>query len=460
MAGPRLTMDEARAWLAQARKAAAASEPKAELEITAEGGDSALTRFANNGIHQNVAESSVAISVRAQVGKRTARAATHRLDERGVAAATARAIALARAQTDDPELLAMAEPEATTPVNRWDEATAAITPAERAAAAGAMVEAAKSHGLTAAGICATHCSAVAIVNTRGVEAYYASTGAEYSVTALGESSSGWAKASSPRWGDLDPRAGARMAVQKALASARPREIEPGKYSVILEPAAVLDLIGFLVWDFGALPVLDQRSFLSDRVGKKVFGDNVSIRDDVFHPLQSGMPFDGEGVPRQKVTLVERGWVKNLVYARQSAAQWNEKHTAGGKARATGHGFGLPNEYGEAPVNVVIEGGTTPLEQQIAGTERGILVTRLWYIREVDPYQKILTGMTRDGTFLIENGKLAGGVRNLRFNQSMVEMLNQVEALGPAVRASGEESFDMVVPAMKVKGFNFTEVTIF
>jgi PmbA protein len=460
MAGARLTLAEARVWLELARQAAAAIEPGAEIEVTAEGGDSELTRFANNGIHQNVAESSLVVSVRAQVGRRTARASTHRLDAAGVRAATARAIGLARAQAEDADLLPMAEAEPVTAVNRWDEATAAITPAMRAAAAGAMVEESKRAGLTAAGICATHRSAVAVANSRGLEAYYAATGAEYSVTALGDTSSGWAKASSPRWADLDAKAGAQIAVRKALASARPREITPGKYTVILEPAAVLDLIGFLVWDFGGLPVMDQRSFLSDRVGKKIFGDNITIHDDVFHFLQTGMPFDGEGVPRRRLTLVERGWVKNLVYARQSAARWNREHPAGERATATGHGFALPNEYGEAPVNVVIAGGEMPVERQIAETERGILVTRLWYIREVDPYQKILTGMTRDGTFLIENGKLAGGVRNLRFNQSMVEMLNQVEALGPAVRASGEESFDMVAPAMKVRGFNFTEVTRF
>ena len=158
------------------------------------------------------------------------------------------------------------------------------------------------------------------------------------------------------------------------------------------------------------------------------------------------------MPRQKVPLVDRGTPKNLVYARATAKKM--------KAKPTGHGFSLPNEYGEAPMNLVFAGGDQSMDEMIRSTDRGILVTRLWYIREVDPYAKVLTGMTRDGTFLIENGRVAGGLRNFRFNQSIVEMLANVEMLGPSVRAAGEESFEMVVPTMKVRNFHFSEVTKF
>jgi predicted Zn-dependent protease len=222
--------------------------------------------------------------------------------------------------------------------------------------------------------------------------------------------------------------------------------------VILEPAAALDLVGQMFGDFSATSVNDSRSFLTDRLGTKLFGDNIHISDDVSHPLQSGVPFDGEGVPRRKLTLVEGGVPRQLAYSRSRA------HRAG--VEPTGHGFPLPNEVGEAPLNIVIAGGSTSLDEMIASTERGILVTRLWYIREVDPYEKIMTGMTRDGTFLIENGRVANGLRNFRFNQGIIELLNNVEALSPSVRATGEEAFDMVVPAMKVRNFNFTEVTRF
>jgi predicted Zn-dependent protease len=188
------------------------------------------------------------------------------------------------------------------------------------------------------------------------------------------------------------------------------------------------------------------------MGKQLFGQNITITDDAYHPLQQGAPFDGEGFPRQKVLLVDRGTPRNLVYSRAAAK-------AAGK-QPTGHGFALPNEYGEAPMNLVFTGGNSSVEKMVASTERGLLVTRLWYIREVDPYEKVMTGMTRDGLFLVENGRVTGAVRNFRFNQSLIEMLNNVELLGPAVRATGEEAFEMVVPAMKVRKFHFSEVTKF
>jgi predicted Zn-dependent protease len=188
------------------------------------------------------------------------------------------------------------------------------------------------------------------------------------------------------------------------------------------------------------------------MGQKLFGSNIQIRDDIYHPLHLGGPFDGEGVPRQRVVLVEQGVPKNLVYARQTARKTG--------AEPTGHGFPLPNEYGEAPLNIVMEGGRHSVDEMIRSTERGLLVTRLWYIREVDPYQKIVTGMTRDGTFWIEAGEVRHGVKNLRFNQSLIEMLSNVEMMGPPERAAGEESYEMVVPPMKVHDFTFSSVTKF
>ena len=445
-------------------QARAAAPGGTAIELTLEETDSSLTRFANNSIHQNVAEASLSLSVRTQVDGRTARAATHRLDAKGIADAVGAALALTRAQTADADLLPMAASARTTSVDRFDPATAAITPGDRAQAVSAMVEIARTLELTAAGICSSQSSRYALLNSAGVEEQYAATHAEYSVTMLAADSSGWAKGGSPRWGDLDAAAGARIAAEKAVASARPREIPAGKITVILEPAAVLDLLGFLIWDFGGLAVLDQRSFLNQRVGTKLFGDNVTIVDDVFHPLQSGPPFDGEGVPRQRVTLVENGVIKNLVYARGSVPKMRASELADkvGEVKVTGHGFALPNDMGDAPMNIVFAApkNSVSVEQMIASTERGVLVTRCWYIREVEPYEKMLTGMTRDGTFLVENGKIKAGIRNFRFNQGLVHLLNNVEQMGAPVRSSGEEAFDMVVPAMKVRDFNFTEVTRF
>ena len=242
------------------------------------------------------------------------------------------------------------------------------------------------------------------------------------------------------------------ASEKAERAQNPIELPPGRYTVILEPAAVLDLVGFLFYDFSATAVRDKRSCLSGRVGKPLFGRNITLTDDVYHAEQLGMPFDGEGLPRQRVLLVDRGIPKNLVYSRRSAKLAHKK--------PTGHGFALPNEFGEAPMNLVLAGGNSSVPEMIASTDRGLLVTRLWYIREVDPYEKIMTGMTRDGLFLVEKGKVGPAVRNFRFNQSVLEMLRNVELLGSSHRATAEESFEIVVPPMKIGKFQFSEVTKF
>jgi predicted Zn-dependent protease len=348
--------------------------------------------------------------------------------------------------------------------SRHFAATAAITPAQRAETVKKIVSTAEKHELTTAGIVSTAETVEGIFNSRGLADWHRQTSSEISITMLAADSSGWQKANSPNVANLDPTALADTATRKAFESAAPREIPAGKYTVILEPAAVLDIVGFMFFDFGGLSILDQRSFLNNRVGSKLFGENINIWDDVAHPLQSGVPFDGEGVRRLKVQLVENGVVKRLVFARASAEKMKRSEFADkvGPIGPTGHGFPLPNEIGEAPMNIVFGTSQKPMsvEQMIASTEHGVLVTRLWYIREVDPYEKILTGMTRDGTFYVEDGKVRYGVRNFRFNESLIQMLSNVEAMGVPVRASGEESFDMVVPPMKVRDFNFTEVTKF
>ena len=423
-----------------------------ETEVDVSAGTDALTRFANNTIHQNVAEQTLAISVRAVVDGRTARATTNKTDDESLRRVVASAISLARNEPENPDLLPMLGKQKYQKVSRYFSATANATPNDRAKAVARVCKMAEKSKQTAAGIFASGGSQSVMANSKGLFASYEQTRAEFSVTMLEKNSSGWAKANSPDIRTIDPEELAESASQKAAQSREPREIEPGHYTTILPPAAVLDLVGFLFYDFAGTAVLDKRSCFTGRVGKKVMGENITLWDDAYHPLQTGPPHDGEGLPRQKVLLVDRGVVKNLVYARATAKKM--------KAKPTGHGFSLPNEYGEAPMNLVFAGGDKSTDEMIRTTERGILVTRLWYIREVDPYEKILTGMTRDGTFLVENGKIAGGIRNFRFNQSIIEMLSNVEMLGPAVRAAGEESFEMVVPPMKVRNFHFSEVTKF
>jgi PmbA protein len=423
-----------------------------ETEVAIDATTDALTRFANNTIHQNVAERGISISVRAVVDGRTARVSTNKTDDESLARAAGSAESLARFQPRNERLLPMLGRQKYSPVSRFFPATAAATPQDRARAVAGVTKMASESGQTAAGIFSTGLSQTALANSRGLFAYYEQTRAEFSVTMLDGDSSGWAKANFPDVRQIDPEALARRASRKARDAREPREIPPGHYTVILEPAAVLDLVGFLFYDFAATAVEDKRSCFTDRLGKQILGRDISLWDDVYHPLQTGAPFDGEGVPREKVLLVDRGVPKALVYSRATAKRLN--------AKPTGHGFPLPNEWGEAPMNLVFSGGKTSIEEMIASTGQGILVTRFWYIREVDPYPKILTGMTRDGTFLVENGRVAGPLKNFRFNQSIIEMLASVEELGAPVRSAGEESFEMVVPPMKVRNFHFTEMTKF
>lgn len=439
-----------------------------EVEVHFSGGRFALTRFANNAIHQNVAEENHVVSVRTVFGQRTARAITNRLDDESLRQVVRSSEGLAKVQHPDPDLLPMPGSEEVgvkdvAPSRHFDQ-TAAITPETRAEGVRKIVGVAERHKLTTAGVFSSGESFEGILNSHGLSRWHRQTSAEVSITMIAPDSSGWQKASFPDVAKVDPLALAETAATKAINSAHPRAIPAGKYTVILEPAAVLDIIGFMFWDCSGMAILDQRSFLTGRIGTKLFGDNITIWDDVRDPLQSGAPFDGEGVSRHRVELVKNGWVKRVVYARATAERMkrSEHKDNVGPIEATGHGFPLPNEIGEMPMNIVFAPADNPqtVEQMIASTERGILVTRLWYIREVEPFEKMLTGMTRDGTFSIENGKLQGGVRNFRFNESLIHMLSNVEAMGPPVRAAGEESFDMVVPAMKVREFNFTEVTKF
>jgi predicted Zn-dependent protease len=446
-----------------------------EVEVLFSGGRFALTRFANNTIHQNVAEENYVVSVRAAFGGRTARAFTNKFDDESLRQVVKSAESLAKVQHPDSDLLPMPDahfagwggespvPKPTIP-SRHFEITAAVTPELRAEGVKKIVGVAQQHSLTAAGVFSSAESLEGIFNSRGLSNWHRQTSADVSITMLANDSSGWQKANSPDVAKLDPLGLAETAARKALDSARPREIPAGKCTVILEPAAVLDIVGFMFWDYAGMAILDQRSFLTGRIGTKLFGDNITIWDDVAHPLQTGSPFDGEGVPRQRLALVENGIVKRVVYARATAERMkrSEYKDKVGRIEATGHGFALPNEVGEMPQNIVFAPVSNPqtVEQMIASTERGVLVTRLWYIREVEPFEKMLTGMTRDGTFYVENGRVQGGVRNFRFNESLIHMLSSVEAMSVPVRASGEESMDMVVPAMKVRDFNFTEVTKF
>jgi predicted Zn-dependent protease len=355
----------------------------------------------------------------------------------------------------EPDFLSLPDPadgSAYCPVKRFDKETAYLSPDTRAANAKTIIEEAKANQLRSAGVYASGSWFIAIGNSRGLFVYHHESSAECSVTMEGQDSSGWGKAQSIRARRIDPFSLAHKAAQAAKLSATPIEISPGKYTVILPPSAVLDLLCFLWYDFSATSHKDKLSSLLGKVGTQVFGHNITIADDCSHALQAGQPFDGEGMPRKTVTLVERGVLKNLVYGRKSA-----KHFA---IEPSGHGLPEPSPQGELAQNIVVAGGETSMDEMIESTDHGILLSRVWYVRLVDPASVLLTGMTRDGTFLIERGKISRGLINLRFNVSVLDLLNSVVQLGPSARTAGEEGAPSVVPAMKVTDFNFTSTTKF
>jgi predicted Zn-dependent protease len=439
----------AQQWLQKALKGSPADTTLAALTQH----HSALTRFANNTIHQNVAETNLQFMVRVDIdhrgGQRRGLATTTQLTDDAVRSVIDRAVTLAKlapALADRPPLPALQHYPT---ITRWDDATAANTPQIRGELVARAIRLVERAGMMAAGYLTTSSAISALASSSGLEAYHPSTFAEFAITVMGPTSSGWAKAKAPALSELKIEALTKEAIRKVELGDRPQELPAGSYPVILSPAAVADLISFLASDFSGLAVLEQESCLTGKLGQRLFGPEITLVDDVTHPLQIGSPFDGEGVARQPVTLIDHGVVRSFVYSLTSAKK------AG--VEPTGHGSAAePDDY---PLNLVMQGGNTSLDQMIATTERGLFITRCWYIREVDPTQKIVTGMTRDGTFWIEEGKIRHGVKNLRFNQGLIAMLNDVEAMGPPVRAAGEEHDScIVVPAMKIRNFRFTGST--
>ncbi len=394
-----------------------ADETEVEIGMTSD----ALTRFANNTIHQNVAEQVLAVSVRTVLDGRTARATTNKLDDDSLRRVVETAKSLASSQPRDSNLLPMPGPQKYAKAARYFENTAYATPADRARAVARVAKMAEDKKQTAAGIVSTGVTQSAIANTRGLFASFRQTRAEFSITILESDSSGWAKSNSPDLAEIDPAAMASSASEKSAASRKPVEVAPGRWTVILEPSAVLDLVGFLFYDFAATAMADQRSCFNKRMGKRILGENITLHGKRLPPAAIRRTLRRR-MNSQKISAGGQRRSSNLVYSRASAKKM--------KAKPTGHGFSLPNDMGEAPMNLVFGGGNSSVDEMVRSTERGILVTRLWYIRDVDPYEKVLTGMTRDGTFWFRTAKWHWWPAKFPLNQSVLEMLSNVEMMGP------------------------------
>ena len=416
------------------------------------GTDSALTRFANNAIHQNVAESNAELRVRAVVGKKVGVAITNRLDDESLRRVTAQALEIARLQPENPEFHSLPEPQPIVPANGYSERTASFTPEERAKRVGVIVQLAKERGLEAAGAFSTSTMQIAVANSLGISAYEPRTESEcHAVVMADAQGSGYTQRVATDASTLDFEAMAHEAVNKALRSRNPIDISLGEYPVVLDSYAVADMLQTLAFiGFTATAVQEERSFLNGQFGKQLVDARVTLYDDGHDPTGFPQAFDYEGVPKQRVVFFDAGVANAVVYDSFTAAR-------DGRAANTGHAMPAPNAYGPLPTNTIMEAGDASMDEMVRGIEHGLYVTRFHYTNVVHLVKTLFTGMTRDGTFLIEHGELTRPVKNLRFTQSILDALNNVQAIGRE-RNQCSEYVPIVAPALSIGSFNFTGIT--
>ena len=411
-----------------------------------------LTRFASSHIHQNTWREDVEFRVVAVVdGTKVGVASTHSLDPEAVRRAAEDAVAIARVAPGDPDFPGLAPPAEYPEKRGYDEATANATPDDRARAVGLALHEVPDT-MEAAGYVETVADEVLILSTTGLRAFGRSSRAGISVLAMTDDSSGYAERLEHGLDDLDAAALATRSVDKAERSRNPASIEPGAYTVILEPAAVSTLMQFLGYlGFGAKAFLEERSFMSGRIGQKLTSELITIVDDPTADDALGLPFDFEGVPSQRAELIQHGVARNVVWDRATAKK--------GGVSSTGHALPPPNAYGPIPLNLRMEPGSSTIDDMVASTERGLLVTRFHYSNVVNEKETVLTGMTRDGTFLISDGRIQQGVKNLRYTQNALEALSSVDAVGDKTEISTELFFGgSRAPALKIRDFKFSSAT--
>lgn len=414
----------------------------------------ALSRFANSAIHQNLVVADAALRVRVAVGRRVASVWTNRLDDDGPARAAEEASALARILPENPTWSGFPVGGPCPAADGFVEATASASPETRARAVGLICGPAHAAGLRAAGFVATTVNEVAVLNSHGSWAYHAGTVAEVQAVAQGAEGSGYANRVHADAAALDVEGVAREAIRTAMAGEAPHDAPPGTYEVVLAPYAVADIVEFLGSQLTGLAVEEGRSFVGGRLGECVTGPPITLVEDPRDPAGLPRPFDFEGVPSETLRLIEDGLARGVVYDSQTAARQG--------ARNTGHA--LPTATATPlPMHLRLEPGARTLEEMIAGVTRGLLVTRFWYTRWVHPLRTIVTGLTRDGTFWIERGEVAYPVTNLRFTQSYHEALAGVVALGRDLVLQRLDFWDfdagsIRVPALHLAAFTFTGAT--
>ncbi len=432
--------------LAMAQKAGAT---EAEALVMAE--DAALTRFANSQIHQNVAETNVALNLRVVVGKRVGVASTGRTDDEGLRRLVEGAAAIAGVVEELEDWGGLPEPTPIEPVDAaYASATADASPELRAEGVRAVIAAADAAGVTAYGSFSTGTETAAVANSKGIRSAGTRTVSQLLTVTMGpDGGTGYAEDAAVDATTIDAAAIGRQAADLARSTANAQALDAGDYPVVLETYAVVDLLDMLGYlGFSALAVQEGRSFVE--IGKRVGSELVTVVDDGRDPAGLPMAFDYEGVAKQRVPLLEQGVCAGVVYDAQTAARDG--------VTSTGHGLPAPNSYGPFPLNQVMRAGETSRQDLLGGLERGLLVTRFHYTNPVHPKLAIVTGMTRDGTFLVEDGRIVGPVRNLRFTQSYLAAMASVVAVSRERKTLRGFLGGVVVPALRLDGWTFTGTT--
>lgn len=432
--------------LAEAMRRALSYSTAEQTEVVIEAQEQGLARYANNIIHQHVYTADAKLTVRAVFGQRSGVASTNRLDDDALRDVVRRAAEIAKQQPPNPDFVSLPGPQPLPDAATYDDATRNASPTARAEAVKLVLERAKQDNLVTAGALSTAYHWLGVANSLGVFATHGRTHAGLTTTQISANSTGYWESHSDALSRLDVAATADHAASTALATTDPQTIEPSEYDVVLSPLAVADLILYLAYiGFSALDVQEETSFLVGHFGEQLISPLITLYDDGGDPQGLPMPFDYEGQPKQRVNFFERGISQEVVY---------DSLTASKAGRQTSGHAQPPPSRGPQAGNIFLAPGDSSEKQMIASTEHGVYVTRFWYNRVVHPTKTILTGMTRDGAYLISEGKLAGGIKNLRYTESIVRALNNVQMVGnqPLIFA-GDGSIS--VPALKIVNFTFT-----
>jgi predicted Zn-dependent protease len=425
------------------------------VEVVIHGFTNHLTRFANSQIHQNVSEQNLAVTVRVAFGQKVGQSTTNHIDDESLKATVQSAEALAHFQPDNPEFPGFAIRAAVPHLDAAVARTLGFTPADRARVVHHVCHDAIAEQLNAAGQFSTGLRQMAIANSNGLWAYHEHTLADFQTVVMSDDSSGWAAATHIDAGHIDGEALAEEAIDKALRSRNPQELEPGVYPVILEEYAVNDMIQYLAGGFSGEDVRQGRSFMSGRHGEQAAHKDIHVWDDGNDLTGVPWPFDWEGVPKQKVNFLEHGRIGDAVYDMRAARL--EGRTSTGHYQAGGAFWGP----GIAAWNLFMAPGVHTKDEMLESTERGILVTRFHYVNRLDAKRTTITGMTRDGTFWVENGKIVRPLKNMRFTQGIMDALDDVEMIGNTTKL--EQTFHgggVRCPALKIKNFRFSGKTTF